>query len=185
MWWLIIIIGFILAIIINKFTDYRMGIIVFLIPFVSIFWLFIIATSSLNQEVVGEYEVKQYNIQGLESNITINQNIKGSFILGFGSIKSESEEIIKYYYFKVDDTGKKLESIEVSEYSDVDVYIRETNDIEPCLIYRYKKTKLKNIGIFKWLFGEFEGVYKDAEILVVPENTTKIEYNVGINTNNF
>jgi len=127
-------------------------------------------------KVIREYEEKQYNIQGLESNISTKQETNGAFVLGFGYINSSSSEQIKYYYFKVNDLGKKLETIEIGTYSET--YIRETDEIEPCLIYRYQETV--NKGFYKWLFGEFKTSTQIAEILVVPKNTIKIEYNVEI-----
>ena len=144
-------------------------------------WLFFIIIMSgvclTSSEVVGEpWEVEQYKIQGLESNIETKQETFGAFVLGCGFVNSDSKTDLKYYYFKVNDIGKQLESITINNYSDT--YIRETDDIEPCLIYRYEKRK--NTGFCKWLFGDMETENKTAEILVVPTETIKIEYNVDI-----
>jgi hypothetical protein len=139
-------------------------------------WLIILAILAIlamtSRQVVYEYEVEQYKIQGLENNIETKNKISGGFILGFGYVKGESEQKINYYYFKVNDIGKKLEK------SDTDVYIRETNNIQPCLIYKYQETK--NQGFWEWFFGEHLISTKEATILVVPENTIKIEYNVDV-----
>lgn len=80
---------------------------------------------------------------------------------------------MKYYFFKKNKLGKKLNSIKAEN-----VYIRETDDKKPCLIYRYGETKMQ--GVFKWLFGEFTTTNVKDKILVVPSNTIKIEYNVDI-----
>lgn len=80
---------------------------------------------------------------------------------------------MKYYFFKKNKLGKKLNSIDADK-----VYIRETNDQKPCLIYRYGVTEMT--GIFKWLFGTFHSESVKDKILVVPEDTVKIEYNVDI-----
>lgn len=137
----------------------------------------ILATIAIFNRTTGEeYEVEQYKIQGLENNIETKQETNGAFVLGFGYINSSTSEKIKYYYFKVNDLGKKLESKEIYNYSNT--YIRETNKTEPCLIYKMQETK--NEGFWKILFGEDIWTGRKAEILVVPENTIKIEYNVDI-----
>lgn len=144
-------------------------------------WLIFIAIMSgvslTSSEVVGEpWEIEQYKIQGLESNIETEQETFGAFVLGCGFVGSDSDTDLKYYYFKINDIGKKLESITIDNNSNT--YIRETDDTEPCLIYRYEKRK--DTGFCKWLFGGIEMEHKVAEILVVPTNTIKIEYNVDI-----
>lgn len=175
MWWIIIIIGIVIGIILSMRDEDFTPLMCF--GFIALIIVLLLGgLSSCFQVVVREYEEKQYNIQGLENNITTSQKTNGAFVLGFGYINSETTEQIKYYYFKVNDIGKKLETIEIGNNSDT--YIRETNKIEPCLIYRYQETK--NKGLFKWLFGEERNPNKIAEILVVPENTIKIEYNVEI-----
>ncbi len=175
MWWIIIIIGMIIGTI-YSWRDEDFTPLMCIVFIALIIVLLLGGLSSCFQVVVREYEEKQYNIQGLENNITTSQKTSGAFVLGFGYINSETTEQIKYYYFKVNDIGKQLETIEIGNYSNT--YIRETNEIEPCLIYRYQETK--NKGLFKWLFGEEREPNKIAEILVVPENTIKIEYNVEI-----
>lgn len=174
MWWLIIVIGIVLGVKIADSFNENIGFSIVWGTIYIIFILFVVAY--LDKEVIKEYEVEQYKIQGLENNITTSQNTKGSFILGFGYVNSETQEEIKYYYFKVNDIGKKLETIEIGNNSDT--YIRETDEMKPCLIYRYQKVKTK--AYWKWLFGELEKEIQIAEILVVPSNTIKIEYNVEV-----
>ena len=174
MWWLICLTAIIVGVCIAIFYDEDFGLGIITVVLFGILILFVIRLCYI--DIVEEYEIEQYKIQGLENNITTNQSTNGAFILGFGYVNSQTKEEMKYYYFKVNDIGKKLETIEISNNSDT--YIRETDEIEPCLIYRYQKTE--NKGFFKWLFGKCENETKIAEILVVPSNTIKIEYNVDI-----
>ena len=129
-----------------------------------------------NREVTKEYELIEYEIEGLENKINRDNVTEGTFVLGFAYAKSEAEEEIKYYYFRITDYGKKLETLKIDNYSNT--YIKETNEQKPCLIAHYQQTR--NVGFFKWLFGEDIYDTKLAETLVVPENTIKIEYNVEI-----
>lgn len=176
MWWLILLIVLGISFFISvALEDSDVGCWIFFIA--SIILLFLGVASIVSKEVVDEYEQVQYEIQGLENNIITSQDTTGRFILGFGSINSTTTEKIKYYYFKVDGIGKQLETINVNNFSNT--YIRETDDIKPCLIHRYQVTK--NTGFFKWLFGESEKEALIAEVLVVPTNTIKIEYNVEVN----
>ena len=79
--------------------------------------------SSCFQVVVREYEEKQYNIQGLENNITTSQKTSGAFVLGFGYINSETTEQIKYYYFKVNDIGKQLLNLQRKKLETIQILI--------------------------------------------------------------
>ena len=172
-WILFLIVAIIIGYIIGK-INYEEGLGVAFAILIAI--IIILIANSICGTPIEEYEVVQYSIQGLENNITTKQETFGAFVLGCGFVNSETNEDMKYYYFKVNDLGKKLESITITNYSNT--YIRETNDIEPCLIYRY--TKCKNEGFLKWFIGENEKSFKEATILVVPTNTIKIEYNVDI-----
>lgn len=84
-----------------------------------------------------------------------------------------SSSTIKYYFFRSDENGKILQSIDGTN-----VYIRETDEQEPCFII--KKHTIKNTGIFEWLFGPDERKEDGPKILVVPKDTVKIDYNVDI-----
>lgn len=142
-----------------------------------IFSMFVIAIllvgAEFRKETIRIYEEKQYEICGLENKTNTESYINGAFVLGFGYVNGSSSETIKYYYFKCNENGKKLESIDGT-----DIYIRETNEQTPCLIRKYRE--VKNKGFWKWVFGEGKSRQVEAEILVVPENTIKIEYNVDI-----
>lgn len=124
---------------------------------------------------VGTTRETLYNIEGLESNMITSENLSGSFILGCGTIENKSSSTIKYYFFKETENGKSLESI-VGENSEV--YIQETNDMQPCLIKEYN-IKRQN-RLFEILFWKEEIKEELRTILVVPENTIKIEYNVEV-----
>lgn len=174
MWWIILIAIIIIGIILGRKIDVDLGEAIIVFGIIALLLLKLISLAFL--EGINEYEEKQYEIQGLENNIISKENINGAFILGFGYINSSTDEEIKYYYFKVNDMGKKLETITID--NSQEVYIRETNEIKPCLIYKYQTTA--NKGFFKWLFGEDKVDTKVAEILVVPTNTIKIEYNVEV-----
>lgn len=116
-----------------------------------------------------------YKIEGLESNMVTNNTLSGSFILGCGSVEGKTSSKIKYYFFKETENGKSLESI-VGENSEV--YIQETNDMQPCLIKEYS-IKRQN-RLFEVLFWKEEIKEELRTILIVPENTIKIEYNVEV-----
>lgn len=116
-----------------------------------------------------------YKIEGLESNMVINNTLSGSFILGCGSVEGKTSSKIKYYFFKETENGKSLESI-VGENSEV--YIQETDDTEPCLMKEYKI--IKQNKLFEILFWKMEIKQELSTILVVPLDTIKIEYNVEV-----
>ncbi|WP_288910951.1 hypothetical protein [uncultured Thomasclavelia sp.] len=174
MWWIILIILILISIILGIIIDSNLGEGVFAFGCSVLVFLFLL--SSVFRVDINEYEEKQYEIQGLENNIISKENLSGDFILGFGYINGSTDEEIKYYYFKVNENGKKLETITID--NSQEVYIRETNEIKPCLIYKYQTTV--NTGFFRWLFGEDKVDIKAAEILVVPTDTIKIEYNVEV-----
>lgn len=124
---------------------------------------------------VGTTKETLYNIEGLESNMVTEGGLSGTFILGCGSIQEKSYTKIKYYFFKKTENGKSLESI-VGENSEV--YIQETNNVEPCLIKEYNIERQNRL--FEILFWKQETKKEIRTILIVPEGTTKIEYNVEV-----
>lgn len=124
---------------------------------------------------VGTTKETLYNIEGLESSMVTESTLSGSFILGCGNIQEKSLTKIKYYFFKKTENGKSLESI-VGENSEV--YIQETNNVEPCLMKEYSIQRQNRL--FEFLFWEQEIKKEIRTILVVPERTTKIEYNVEV-----
>lgn len=131
---------------------------------------------SMTPEIVEKYEVKQYDIQGLENKVEVEKDAFGVFVLGIGYAESEENKIEKYYYFKVTEYGKQLESVNIN---DTQLYIKETNEKEPCLVHIYEKETVNN-WFYKNFFGSSESKTLKAKQLIVPENTIKIEYNVDI-----
>lgn len=131
------------------------------------------AFGNISTDIIKEEEVVQYNIQGLENNTDSKSYINGAFILGCGGFNGETSDTLNYYFFMVDENGKKLQKLDGT-----DVYIRETNEHEPCYIIKIQT--LKTDGFKKWLFGTGEFQKEAAKILVVPENTIKIDYNIDI-----
>ena len=97
--------------------------------------------------------------------------MSGSFFLGTGHVSGSSE--MEYFFFKENKVGKKLKSVKAKN-----TYIRETDNQKPCLIYRYDEYKMT--GIFNWLFGDWTYRLKKDNVVVVPKDTVKIEYNVDI-----
>lgn len=120
-----------------------------------------------------EYIVDDGTIQGLELKDDNTYRVQGCFILGTGAA-STYKNSPKYYFFFDTDKGKILQSTETDN-----VYIKETNDEAPNHKTIYKKTTFS--GFPKILFGTWlDKDVKFGEILVVPENTIKIDYNVDI-----
>lgn len=119
MWWIICLITIIVGICIAVSYDEDLGKSIITLVLLVILILYVIGC--MNKDVTEEYETEQYKIQGLENNITTNQSTNGAFILGFGYVNSQTKEEMKYYYFKVNDIGKKLETIEIS--NNYDIYI--------------------------------------------------------------
>ena len=148
---------------------------------VIICWLFGLIPMALIAEMtsidIGKpYEVKQYEIEGLQTNMNVSSNLSGHFILGFGSIHGETHENLTYYYFKKNKLGSTIESLK--EENGISVYVREDNTQKPCLIDVNKKYKYNKF--FRFMLTKKEQEYTDAKILIVPENTIKIEYNVDL-----
>ena len=100
-------------------------------------------------QVIEKYEVKQYDIQGLENKVKTEKSSFGVFVLGIGYAENKENKIEKYYYFKVNEYGKQLESVNINDYQ---LYIKETNEKEPCLIYIYEKHKIDN-----WFYKSLSG----------------------------
>lgn len=122
------------------------------------------------------FEERLYGIEGLENVIETKESISGKFILGCGGVNGSKNTKMKYYYFKVNDYGKALEELEATS---SEVYLKETNTEEPCLIQVWDIYKTGKI--YKFLFGnDIETKKEKCKILVVPEGTIKIDYNVEI-----
>ncbi len=134
--------------------------------------------------VTAKYEQKQYNISGLENKTSqefeLNGTYRKTFLLGYGSISAETDTEMNYYYFKENEYGKILESMACK-----DVYIREVEDGENCLIYVVEEREFKGYPVLSKIFL---GVNKEnrkigqvvERILQVPVGTVQIEYNVDV-----
>ena len=123
---------------------------------------------------VEEHSYPQYEIQGLEIKDGINGEIHSSFILGCGSTNGKLSNESNYYFFSINDYGKKLESLNAKG----NVYIRETDDEKPHLEIVYKEKYFS--GWMEKLFWRTQETEEVGKILVVPTDTIKIEYNVDI-----
>ena len=143
------------------------------IMFFCIYILSLITLSIFTVDVGTKTEVL-YEIYGLESNKE-TESSSNSFVLGCGILKNSSTTKIKYYFFKETTKGKILKSI-VAENSNV--YIKETNERNPCLMKEYKIKKQNKL--FELLFWKMDLKTEKSTILIVPENTIKIEYNVEV-----
>lgn len=116
-------------------------------------------------------------IEGVESKNEQSSYIIGNsyrFILGVSSLQGGTSNSVKYYFFKVTDKGKMLASVLAT-----DTYIKETNDEQPS--YYEITTETRNTEFSQYLFGDLFNMVKSKKyILVVPENTIQIEYNIDI-----
>ena len=131
-------------------------------------------------EVTATYELKQYDILGLENKKTEKFEASGRFVLGCGSFNAKTETEMNYYYFKNCEYGAMLETSPMAE-----TYVREKDDITPSLIWIMEERLYKgHPKLAKWFpFVEAEDrkeAIKQANILEVPVNTIKIEYNVDV-----
>lgn len=140
--------------------------------------------TGLDYTVTAKYEQKQYNISGLENKTLQEFELDGTyrktFFLGYGNIHAETNTEMNYYYFKENQYGKKLESIPCN-----DVYVREVENQESCLIYVVEEREFKGYPVLsKIFFGINDIDYKEGQviekILQVPVGTIQIEYNVEI-----
>ena len=116
-------------------------------------------------------------IEGVESKNEQSSYIVGDsykFILGVSHLQGGSNSSFKYYFFKITDKGKMLSSVLAT-----DTYIKETNKEKPS--YYEVVTERKNTELSQKLFGDlFNMAINKKYILVVPENTIQIEYNIDI-----
>lgn len=149
----------------------------------AILFIAIVLTPLINGAIMEKYAIEyqevQYTITGLEMFVEQEESLKGCFILGTGSLNGGSSKELKYIYFANTEYGKQLKSAGVNK-----VYIKETDDEAP----KYVKIIQRVYRDITWvdiLFGHkgksIELYSKEVgEILVVPTNTIKIEYNIEI-----
>ena len=124
------------------FTAFKAFIGGFLICFIGLILIGDCINSSLDIEKSKPYEEIQYRISGLEnktlSNFDVNGEYIGAFTIGYGVISADSSTEMNYWYFKESEYGKILESIPCK-----DVYIREVDDGDICLIHVTQDTIIK------------------------------------------
>lgn len=97
--------------------------------------------------------------------IELGSEVNGGFVLGSGGV----HEDLKYYYYKQDDYGFRLQSVNVK-----DTYI--TEDSEYPLIEVHSK-RFKNIELNKWFICPQEDSYN----LRLPQNSIVREIKLGGN----
>jgi len=149
---------------------------------ITLVFIILVAIPIINLMVV-KYNVReiqevQYTITGLEFQENVNDELKGCFILGSGKIEANTVRELKYVYFINTEYGKQLHSSEASK-----VYIKETDNEAPKLV-TIKRIAWRYANIIDKLWGHDDiienGTTVVGEILVVPTNTIKIDYNIEI-----
>ena len=126
-----------------------------------------------------EYQEMECTITGLELVDSEISKLKGTFILGTGTISGNKSSDLKYVFFANTPYGKQMRTTNTNN-----LYLRETDDEEPKLI-NIKTKQVKRMSWIDRLWGHKEDEISineivKGQILVVPTNTIKIEYNVDI-----
>ena len=149
----------------------------------TILFIAIVLTPMINGAIMEKYTIEyqevQYTITGLEMFVDQKESLKGCFVLGTGSLNGGNSKELKYIYFANTEYGKQLKSVGINK-----VYIKETDDEAP----KYVKIIQRVYRDVTWvdkLFGHKDKTIElnskeTGEILVVPTNTIKIEYNIEI-----
>lgn len=144
----------------------------------------VLAGTSIINNFIGisepiEYQQTECTITGLESLNTEQTKINGAFILGTGTVSSSNNPKIQYVFFANTDYGKQLRTTDTQK-----IYLKETDKEEPKLInIRQKRVRKLNWIDYLWGNKNEEKIMTDiltGQILIVPTNTIKIEYNVEI-----
>ena len=170
-------IAFLLAITIGEDEDTCVSILAVLI-------LILVMVPMVNQIVwKGEstsYEEIAYEITGLELQSYENEKLSGSFILGSGYVSGSRSIELQYIFFANTEHGKQLKTAKGAN-----LYIRETDEEAPKLINI--KTKIyRRANWVDQLWGHEKGeeivseIRDSGQVLVVPTNTIKIDYNIEI-----
>lgn len=126
-----------------------------------------------------EYQQEKYTITGLELVSNENSSLSEKFILGTGKISGSSNTELKYVFFANTQYGKQLMTTNTKN-----IYLKETDDETPKIIEIRQKTVRKTNWIdYLWGTKEEEVLDSDelvGEIVIVPTNTIKIDYNIKI-----
>lgn len=186
MWYIIIaffIVIFVAAITTKLSDDGEVGAICSLIA------IFILAFIPIGNSITYEgeeieYQQTMYEITGLEFKTEFKEEsgLTGVFLLGAGFATGSSETTKEMYYvfFANTEYGKQLQTIQGEN-----IYIKETDDESPKLIQiMTKRQRTANIIDRLWGYKKGEKIElnpaEKGQILVVPTNTVKIDYNVEI-----
>lgn len=186
MWYIIIsliIIIFVGILITKIFDDGELGAIsaiiaMFILGFIPI------ANSVIYTGEETEYQQVVYEITGLEFKTELKEKsgLTGAFLLGsgFATGSSETSKEIYYVFFANTQYGKQLQTIQGEN-----IYIKETDDESPKLV-KIMRSGMRTANIIDILWGHKKGekiettATEQGQILVVPTNTVKIDYNVEI-----
>lgn len=126
-----------------------------------------------------EYQQEKYTITGLELVSNENSSFSGKFILGTGKVSGSSNTELKYVFFANTQYGKQLMTTNTRN-----IYLKETDDETPKIIeIRQKIVRKTNWIDYLWGTKEEEVLDSDklvGEIVIVPTNIIKIDYNVEI-----
>lgn len=136
------------------------------------------------EDTKSEFQEIAYEITGLEFKTETYEDasLTGAFLLGSGFVTGSSETTKEMYYvfFANTEYGKQLQTIQGEN-----IYIKETDEESPKLIKIMDKRQRKANWI-DVLWGHEYGeiielnAKEKGQILVVPTNTVKIDYNVEI-----
>lgn len=142
----------------------KMGILLFILMIFIIF----IGSAEKNFREVNKDVIKEeliYEIYSLKD----SKNVEGHFFLGCGYIGTE-----EYYYFYIKtERGLALEKIKAN-----DVYIQETDEESPKLIYQYHENTYLLFNEFLKKFGT--NPYTKDKVLKVPSGTVTKEYTIDL-----
>lgn len=148
------------------------------------FLLLLPVINDVHAETTSEYQETVYEITGLEFKTETHKDasLTGAFLLGSGFVSGSSETTKEMYYVFFANTkyGKQLQTIKGTN-----IYIKETDEESPKLIKIMEKGQRKANWI-DVLWGHEHGetietvAHEKGQILVVPTNTVKIDYNVEI-----
>lgn len=144
----------------------------------------LVLTPMINQIIwkgeTSSYEEIAYEITGLELQSYENEKLSGSFILGSGYVSGSRSIELQYIFFANTEHGKQLKTAKGAN-----LYIRETDEEAPKLINI--KTKIyRRANWVDQLWGHEKGeeivseTRDSGQVLVVPTNTIKIDYNIEI-----
>ena len=145
---------------------------------------FVLLTTPMINQTIGvqepfEYQEELYTITGLELKNESSTQLNGHFILGTGYINGSNKDKLQYVFFANTEYGKQLKTTDTNN-----IYLRETDDEEPKII-NIKQKRIRKTNFIDLLWGnknEEEIVRDDlvGQIVVVPTNTIKIDYNIEI-----